>query len=765
MKRLQLLGKSKYFSLISGPTKEEDEEENTRPDAASPLLSARHDNSSESLLLDDTSSLMCLPQKVLLLILRNLDFNTLVTLCQVNSSFYNLITNKFLFQNIILDSKLSLLKFNALIHSEFHTSNIISHSGNHTPHTQSKSQNARFLVRSIEFKNPQSQDSLLKYSKFYSKNDQNSVIAGSYKLDSYDNGLSKVKNTKQHDDVPTITSDRIKQLDKFESNYFHYTYIELMLDIIDYLPNLTKVILSEVEPNFKIPLWYSVFNDGSRDFFKKIIKGQQSITNEDLRTFQLSKKFVKEYESKYYSLPRLKILEVKANNKRQRSSNRQRHHQKLLLRPSLFCCFGIINELKLENIMIDTESLDTPMEFLPLFLKNENTELYSLESPITTLTLNSCEVVPGNGILRLFHSYFKMVKNLSLLKINSKFDLLLCSCFPSLTNLTIDCNSKCFTNEQVVNESYYFQQRNQNADDDFDDCNSMTETLFEAPSDSKITTPPPTSSVVLSLNLNYISRTTGNDDSNNPSPNNNKKPAVLTPAQLQTFQRQRIPEFHSFYHYYRLLWERIPNQNISINVINIPFTNVYPLSPLSFWEHLARTMVSDDGTDENVNDPDDQETLIGYEADSERAGAPAPSAVPNLGTVMDSELNTHHTYYWDNSVKRCLRDSLIKLRDRTLEYRDLDVEDFLLNVNLEKVFNNFQDPENFKDVPNINLWCFLRNLSKFKAVKIRMLRHFSSCTPRTRYDWELLLKPVLRVNVPIEVRDKDGFVLYSYGQE
>lgn len=225
MKRLQLLGKSKYFSLISGPTKEEDEEENTRPDAASPLLSARHDNSSESLLLDDTSSLMCLPQKVLLLILRNLDFNTLVTLCQVNSSFYNLITNKFLFQNIILDSKLSLLKFNALIHSEFHTSNIISHSGNHTPHTQSKSQNARFLVRSIEFKNPQSQDSLLKYSKFYSKNDQNSVIAGSYKLDSYDNGLSKVKNTKQHDDVPTITSDRIKQLDKFESNYFHYTYI------------------------------------------------------------------------------------------------------------------------------------------------------------------------------------------------------------------------------------------------------------------------------------------------------------------------------------------------------------------------------------------------------------------------------------------------------------------------------------------------------------------------------------------------------------
>ncbi|QHS75624.1 putative SCF ubiquitin ligase complex subunit SKP2 [Saccharomyces paradoxus] len=763
MKRLQLLGRSKYFSLVSGAAKEEEEEEESNPDAKSPLLSTSNVIRSRSALLNDKSSLMCLPTKVLLLILRTLDFNTLVTLCLVNSRFYNLITNEFLFQNVILDSKLSLLKFNALIHSEFHTSNIVAHSGD--LNTQSRSQNARFLVRSIEFKNPQSQDSLLKYSKFYNKSGQDSIIAGSYKLDSYDKDVAKVKNIRLNDETPTITSERIKLLDKFESNYFHYTYIELMLDIIDYLPNLSKVILSEVEPNFKIPLWYSVFNDGSRDFFKKIIKGQQSITNEDLRTFQLSKKFVKEYESKYYSLPRLKILEIKANNKRQRNSNRQRHHQKLILRPSLFCCFGIISELKLENVTIDTESLDTPMEFLPLFLKNENTELYSLQSPITALTLNSCDVVPGNGILRLFHSYFKMVKHLSLLKINSKFDLLLCSCFPSLSNLTIDCNSECFTDEQVVSEPYYFQQRNLDTDDDFDDCNSMTETLFEAPSDSKIITPPPTSSVVLSLNLNYISRTTGNDVSNNPSPNNNKKPAILTAAQLQTFQRQRIPEFHSFYHYYRLLWERLPSKNISINVINIPFTNVYPLSPLSFWEHLARTITSIDETDEDVSDENDQETLIGYESNPLRDNIPSANAVPNLSTVMGPESDIHHTYYWNNSVRRCLRDSLIKLKNRTIEYRDLDVEEFLQNMTLENFFNDFQDPENFKDIPNINLWCFLRNLSKFKAVKIRMLRHFSLCTPRTRYDWELLLKPVLRVNVPIEVRDKDGFVLYSYGQK
>ncbi|AJT27599.1 Skp2p [Saccharomyces cerevisiae YJM1418] len=763
MKRLQLFGRSKYFSLVSSTAKEEEEEEEGCADAKSLLHSTSHDIKSRSLRFNDKSSLMRLPTKVLLLILRTLDFNTLVTLCQVNSRFYNLITNEFLFQNVILDSKLSLLKFNALIHSEFHTSNIVTHSGDCS--TQSRSQNARFLVRSIEFKNPQSQDSLLKYSKFYNKSGQDSIIAGSYKLDSYDKDVKKLNNIRLNDETPIITSERIKLLDKFESNYFHYTYIELMLDIIDYLPNLTRVILSDVEPNFKIPLWYSVFNDGSRDFFKKIIKGQQSITNEDLRTFQLSKKFVKEYESKYYSLPRLKILEIKANNKRQRTSNRQRHHQKLILRPSLFCCFGIINELKLENVTIDTESLDTPMEFLPLFLKNEDNELYSLQSPITALTLDSCDVVPGNGILRLFHSYFKMVKHLSLLKINSKFDLLLCSCFPSLSNLTIDCNSKCFTNEQVVGESYYFQQRSLDTEDDFDDCNSMTETLFEAPSDSKIITPPPTSSVVLSLNLNYISRTTGNDVSNNPSPDNNKKPAMLTAAQLQTFQRQRIPEFHSFYHYYRLLWERLPSKNISINVINIPFTNVYPLSPLSFWEHLARTITSVDETDEDVGDENDQETLIGYENNSMRDNIPNANAVPNLSTVMSPESDIHHTYYWNNSVRRCLRDSLIKLKNRTIEYRDLDVEEFLQDVTLENFFNDFQDPENFKDIPNINLWCFLRNLSKFKAVKIRMLRHFSLCTPRTRYDWELLLKPVLRVNVPIEVRDKDGFVLYSYGQK
>ena len=184
MKRLQLLGRSKYFSLVSGAAKEEEEEEESNPDAKSPLLSTSNVIRSRSALLNDKSSLMCLPTKVLLLILRTLDFNTLVTLCLVNSRFYNLITNEFLFQNVILDSKLSLLKFNALIHSEFHTSNIVAHSGD--LNTQSRSQNARFLVRSIEFKNPQSQDSLLKYSKFYNKSGQDSIIAGSYKLDSYD---------------------------------------------------------------------------------------------------------------------------------------------------------------------------------------------------------------------------------------------------------------------------------------------------------------------------------------------------------------------------------------------------------------------------------------------------------------------------------------------------------------------------------------------------------------------------------------------------
>ena len=83
-----------------------------------------------------------------------------------------------------------------------------------------------------------------------------------------------------------------------------------MLDIIDYLPNLMHLILSDVEQNFKIPLWHSVFNDGSREVFKKIINGTQSMNMNNLRTFELSSEFVSQYDRKFYSPLRLKTLNV-----------------------------------------------------------------------------------------------------------------------------------------------------------------------------------------------------------------------------------------------------------------------------------------------------------------------------------------------------------------------------------------------------------------------------------------------------------------------
>lgn len=81
-----------------------------------------------------------------------------------------------------------------------------------------------------------------------------------------------------------------------------------------------------------------------------------------------------------------------------------------------------------------------------------------------------------------------------------------------------------------------------------------------------------------------------------------------------------------------------------------------------------------------------------------------------------------------------------------------------------EAINGYQNFKFYKDIPNVNLWCFLKSLSKFKSVKINLLRTWLYCTPRSRYDWELLLKPVLNVNVPVIVTDRDGYVVYSYGQ-
>ena len=156
-------------------------------------------------------------------------------------------------------------------------------------------------------------------------------------------------------------------------------------------------------------------------------------------------------------------------------------------------------------------------------------------------------------------------------------------------------------------------------------------------------------------------------------------------------------------------------------------------------------------------DTADQETLIAYRNDH-------GTSELQSGTEMESHLDTEQEYYWDSSVKKCFKDNLQLLKDSSSGSRSdnpltvIDIDEIIEQMDNE-IINNFQNFQYFKDIPNINLWCFFKSLSKFKSVRIRLLRNLLFCTPRTRYDWELLLRPVLRVNVPIEVRDKDGFCL------
>lgn len=782
MKRLQSFGRSRYFSLgnSSRSSSESSEKLSTAEKYFKPTTTEamREISSIENIMLNENReiidtpilTLLSLPDKVLCKILNEMDISTLLTLCHLNSKLYSLISNHFLFNhprmNIKLHSKMSLLKFNALIHAEHKTANI------HCGKRNVSSKNARFLVTTIEFVDPQCQDSLLKYSKFYNRQGSTSIIGGSYNLNSIatspnsiNGGHSKIINNRNID-------RKLHVLDKWEAKYSHYTYIELMLDIIDYLPNLIHLKLTHIDKTFKIPLWYSVFNDGSRDFMKKIIKGQQSMTMDDLRTFQISDNFAKEYEHKLYGLPRIKRLELHGSLNNGKDIT-------VPLRSNLLCCFGIVNELILVNLVIDTVSLDTPMEFLPLNLRRETkivsddvdtstinrlsnkisdnkdynnkksrqrqqiaSPSFTVHATYNSLTLQACNIIPGNGILRLFQAYFKDVKRFSLLSLVSTFDLLIANCFPNLKDLTIDCDSKCFNNERYVSDSYYYKQTNASLDtyNGTTDFSSMTDTLLDDPDGTTLQSPPPTSFAIMSWNLNYINRTITDIQSSK------RKPLILTTEQGNFFRATKIPEFHCFFHYYKNLWDKLPQKSININIINIPFTNVFPLSPKNFMYAMLQNNESffDISNNNNnslemdrfFNNPEaDQETLIAFRNNNE-----APD------------------YYWNDNIRQCIRDTLQGTGSLSVE----QIEDVVKQTEPD-IFNNYQNFKLFKDIPNLNLYYFLKSLSNFKSVKIQMLRSFIDCTARTRYDWELLLGPVMNVNVPVKVTDRDGIKLYSYG--
>lgn len=729
MKRLQLFSSSKYFSS----SKNSDHRAPRGPIPAT-VMSKRSDSAQRRRSKRSKLHLLNLPSKILHKIIGQLDVNTLLSLCLVNSELYELTSNHFLYRKIILDNKLSLLKFNALIHSEFHTSNALAEEHR----TKRATQNVRFLVRSIEFRNPQCQDSLLKYSKYYSDGaKEQPMLAGSYSFEresslSLNTSVSRnstllessPSSSRRHSDkLDQVASEWFKNLCRLECKFSQYTYIELMLDIIDYLPNLSHIILDSVQPGFKVPLWYSVLNDGSRDFFKKIINGQQSMNSKDLRTFEISADFVSQYEETFHLLPRVKTVEI-------RGTLDQRHKRQVYLKPNLLCCFGIIDELILKDMIIDTASLEAPLEFLPFHLKLETSGVYDLHSTIRSLTLESCHIVPGNGILRLFFDYFKCVRHLKLLELTSKFDMLLCNCFKSLSELTIDCNSPCFRKENVVNDDYYYGKEDplDNHVDDIDnDQISVPETLLDQPVNYFVAAPPPTSPVILAMDSNYLTKAVvqGQGDS--------RKIAQLTRSQSEFFNSLKVPEFHRFFHYNKKLWDRVPRKNISINIVNIPFTNVFPMAPQLYCERLLKPA------------GDDQQTLL------------------PLRASMLSQTDRQRNHYWDDIIKQCLSDFV---RDSgTLEsHSSSDIDDLIDGLDPE-ILNNLENFKLFQDIPNLNAWFFLKSLSEFKSVRIHMLKQWLFCTPRTRFDWEILLKPVLNVNVPVEVRDRDGVVLYSYGSK
>ncbi|SCV00738.1 LAMI_0G07008g1_1 [Lachancea mirantina] len=684
--------------------------------------------------------LMNLPPNVLHEILGNLDVADLLNLCVVNSHLYEVISDKFLYQKVVLKSKLSLLKFNALVHSESHTLDPLK---NHH-RKKSAGQNVRFLIRCIEFRDPIYQDSLLKYSKFYN-NDNISTIGGTFSFsapsfsdssraygstpisrentggsassasggfDNLDNvslmGNTKTQQISSGGWFGTKSNSRRKMehanvvVAKAEAKYVDYTYIELMLDIIDFCPNLIHVILSDVQLGFKIPLWYSSLNDGSRDFYKKIIKGQQSMTRADLKCFQFSSEWINKYQEDFYALPRLKIMEIKA----------RKGDKALPLRPNMLCCFGVFDELRLSNMIIDRESLDTPLEYLPLLMKRNMEGFLDVSLPIRSLSLDGCEIVPSSGIMKLICSYFNIVKILQLLKIKSKFDLLLSNCFPSLSDLTIDCHSKCFEEQRLVDEEYYWEETALEQDDN----TSIARTLIEHEVTKVLAAPPPTTPIISTMNSGSILRVNAS---------NGKKPGMITHSQCNYFNSMNIPKFHYLFHYSKSVWDKLPFCNINLKIVNVPFTNVFPLPPQSFCGDLLDY------------EGDDQRTLCG-----------------NVTTSGEGDFEK--IYWWDSVVQD-------HLRDLSAPFIDEDMESEGSNIFESALVNNFENPLLFKDIPNVNVWYFLQSLSKFKSVEITMLRKWLFCTPRSRYDWELLLKPILNGKIPVKVRDNGGLTLYKYG--
>jgi len=184
------------------------------------------------------------------------------------------------------------------------------------------------------------------------------------------------------------------------------TYISIMLEIISLLPNLSNISLTQISPGFQFPEWTS-----------------------SLKTYAHEHNY-------YFTIRKLSLSSESGWN--------------IALRPNLLWPFGLIEELQLTDMIIDSSSLLKP----PLLtVTNENGPLITKQpisltppetwSPIRTLTLSSCSIA-SNGS-RYLKGYFKQVNCLKLVHLKSHYDLLLSHYFPNLKFLSIDLNSKGFS--------------------------------------------------------------------------------------------------------------------------------------------------------------------------------------------------------------------------------------------------------------------------------------------------------------------------------
>ncbi|CCH46646.1 F-box protein [Wickerhamomyces ciferrii] len=184
------------------------------------------------------------------------------------------------------------------------------------------------------------------------------------------------------------------------------SYIYIMLEIISLLPNISEIKISEIKPGFQFPDWSST-----------------------LKTYA--------HEHNYY--PSIKKLSLSSES-----------GWNIALRPNLLWPFGLIEELELSDMIIDSSSLTKPNL---LTLSNESGPLVTRESlsvenritwsPIKILTLSSCSIATSGS--RLLMSYFKQVTELKLINLKSHYDLLLSHCFANLEEISIDLNSKGFS--------------------------------------------------------------------------------------------------------------------------------------------------------------------------------------------------------------------------------------------------------------------------------------------------------------------------------